>query len=194
MCNANNYEIKTGQINLMDSDNTSVKSLDKINENRCGRSDDRDLQDNQHNSICARLESDQPEDTLVGSGLSLADNRLEDASQTQDGHLPRMASYTTQHPSSQKPTQLPSETISPRKNSPPRHKELETSSTKKPLVPKLKLSKVQMHRGVPKPLLTPQAGSKTSTHTLSLKTVNQKQATARQLNFQPHLDASEQLK
>lgn len=80
--NANNYEIKTGQINLMDSDNTSVKSFDKINENRCGRSDDRDMHDNQHNSICARLESDQPDDTLAGSGLSLADHRLEDASQT----------------------------------------------------------------------------------------------------------------
>lgn len=32
LCNANKGEIKTGQIDLIDSENGSVKSLDKVNE------------------------------------------------------------------------------------------------------------------------------------------------------------------
>lgn len=100
--------------------------------------------------------------------------------------LPRMPSYTTQNAlSTQKQSQLPSsETISPRKFSPIKNKEDAAPSFKRPLVPKLKLSKMQMYKGVPRTLMTPPASSKSGGYVhgnlLGMKAVNQRQqATAR---------------
>ena len=84
---------------MIDSDNGSVKSLDKVNENRRGRSEGKYSQnDQQIKSMYNRLESDIHDETIAaGSGLSLADQRLEEASNSKEGNLPRMASYTTHH-------------------------------------------------------------------------------------------------
>ena len=53
------------------------------------------MDENRRNSIGTRIESYLPEDTLIEPGLSIADNRAEDASQTLDGNLPRTVSYST---------------------------------------------------------------------------------------------------
>lgn len=134
----------------MDSDRSSSKSSDIPGR----RSEDNLAVDNRRNSLGTRIDSYLPEDTLIEPGQSIADGRgAEDASQTLDGNLPRTVSYSTHVQSSNKPSQKHSDTLSPRKVSPQASKI--DMGPKKPLVPKLKLSKVQLYKGVPKPLLTP---------------------------------------